>query len=162
MWVCLDTQTLFFYPEVTRMPCFLILIDWLDWSFIPWMFEFLDDLCDPRAYRSITIHLFVYSLYQVSYLLLHLIHLSVAKSSLLHFQLNEWKSLIFPLIFSVSFLIPSIGYIAWFVNWNIWVFGLYDSWNNFLLVSFIMLWIWLMLVCLELWKFSFNVLYVKD
>ena len=81
---------------------------------------------------------------------------------LLHFQLNEWKSLVCSLISSVSFLFPSIDYIAWFVNWSNYVFGLFDSGKKLLLVSFIMLWIWLMLVCLEFWKLSFKVLYVKD
>ena len=111
---------------------------------------------------SIIVHLFVYSLCQVSDLLLRLIHLSVATYSLLNFQLNEWKRLVCSLISSVSFLFPRIDYIAWFVDWSIYVFDLFDSGKKLLLVSFIMLWIWSMLVCLELWKFSSKVLYVKD
>ena len=133
--------------------CRFWLIDWLEVSLLDFL-SFLDGFYDPSASRPITIQLFVYSLYQVSNFLLHLIHLSVTTSSLLHFQLNEWKSLICSLISSVSFLFPSIDYIAWFIDWSIYVFGLFDSGKKLLFVSFIMLWIWLMFVCSELWKIS--------
>ena len=43
------------------------------------------------------------------------------------FQLNYWKSLLCSLISSASFLVSSIYYIAQFVDWSIYVFGLSNS-----------------------------------
>jgi len=142
------------WTKMTRMLCLLGLIDWLAWSFIALFFEFLDGFYDLRTSRSVSVHSLIHALFQVSDLLLRLARLSVLASSLLQFRSNEWKSLVFSLISSVPFLFSSIDYIVWFVDRSIYVFGLLDTGKKLLLVSFIMLWIWSMLVCSELWKFS--------
>jgi len=150
------------WTKMTRTLCLLSLIDWLAWSFVVCFFENLDGSYDPRTYRSISVHLLIHSLFQVSNLPLHLIHLSVTTSSLLHFLSNEWKSLVFSLISIVSFLFLSIDYIAWYVDWSIYVFGLFGLGKKFLL-SFIYHALDLIDACFfGILKIFIKVLYVKD